>query len=85
MIKAKEYIRSGWRANRKCCKETMDCYGSVRTKVGTANIPNGKEYQKKNIGEYDLEENQRNVYTEESGSKEIRDTTLEEEIQTRRK
>jgi hypothetical protein len=45
--------------------------------VGTANIPNAKEYQKKNVGEYNLEEDLRNLYNVESESREIRDPSSE--------
>jgi hypothetical protein len=45
--------------------------------VGTANIPNAKEYQKKNVGEYNLDEDLRNLYNVESESREIRDPSSE--------
>jgi hypothetical protein len=45
--------------------------------VGTANIPNAKEYQKKNVGEYNLEEDLRNLYNVESETREISDPSSE--------
>jgi len=52
----------------------MDCYRPVKTDKGTANFPKAKEYQKLRVGAYELEEDQRDLYTEESDSEELRDT-----------
>jgi len=42
--------------------------------VGTANVPKAKEHQKLRVGAYELEENQKDLYTEGSDSEELRDT-----------
>jgi len=72
--KSRECMRCGWPADRKGNHKTMDCYRPVKTDKGTANFPKAKEYQKLRIGAYELEEDQKDLYTEESDSEELRDT-----------
>jgi len=52
----------------------MDCFRPAKMDKGTANFPKAKEYQKLRVGAYELEEDQRDLYTEESDSEELRDT-----------
>jgi len=70
-------MRCGWPADRKGNHKTMDCYRPVKTDKGTANFPKAKEYQKLRVGAYELEEDQKDLYTEESESEELRDTASE--------
>jgi len=60
-----------WPADRKGCHKTMDCCRPILTTSGTANFPKAKEYQKMKIGACELDENQQDLYTEGSGSKEL--------------
>jgi len=53
----------------------MDCYRPVTTDSGTAASPKAMEYQKLRVGAYELEEDQKILYTEESDSKELWDIT----------
>jgi len=55
----------------------MDCYRLVKTEVGTGNFPKAKEYQKLRVGAYELEEDQKDLYTEGSDSEEHMDTASE--------
>ena len=72
--KPRECMRCGWPADRKGNHKTMDCYRPVKTDKGTANFPKAKEYQKLRVGAYELEEDQKDLYMEESESEELRDT-----------
>ena len=75
--KSRECMRCGWPADRKGNHKTMDCYRPIKTDKGTATFPKAKEYQKLKIGAYELEEDQKDLYTEESDSEELRDTASE--------
>jgi hypothetical protein len=50
--------------------------------TGTANCPKAKEYQKLRVGAYELEEDQKDQYTEGSDSEELRDTASESESES---
>jgi hypothetical protein len=59
--------------------KTMDCYRPIKVDVGTPNFPKAMEYQKLRVGAYELEEDQKVLYTEGSDSEELRDTASESE------
>ena len=72
--KAWECMRCAWPADRKGNHKTMHCYRPIKIDAGTANFPKAKEYQKLRVGSYELEEDQKDLYTEGSDSEELRDT-----------
>jgi len=74
---AKKWLRCAWPVDRKGSHHTMDCYIPIKIDPGSASFPKAKEHQKMKIRAYELEEDWRDMYTEESGSKELRDTALE--------
>jgi len=71
---ATECMRCAWPADRKGNHKTMDCCRPDETDTGTGDFPNAKQYQKWRVGACGLEEDQMDPYTEESESKELRDT-----------
>lgn len=71
---AKECMRSAWPALRKGYHKTMDCFGAVKTDSGTASFPKAKEYQKTKFMACDLEEDQQDLYMEESSPEDQWDT-----------
>jgi hypothetical protein len=82
--KARECMPCAWPADRKGNHNSMDCYRPVKSDVGTANFPKAKEYQKLRVGAYELENEQRDLYTEgseDSDSKELRNTASESGLQ----
>jgi len=76
--KARECMRCAWPADRKGNHKSVDCYRPVKLDAGMANFPEAKEYQKLRVGAYELEEDQKDLYTEGSDSEELRDTASEE-------
>jgi hypothetical protein len=75
--KARECMWCAWPADRKGNNKTMDCYRPLKVDAGTANFPTAKEYQKLRVGAFELEEDQKDLYTEDFDSDELRDTTSE--------
>ena len=73
-------MRCGWPADRSRFHRTMDHFSAVKTDAGTASFLNIKKYQKMNRGAGDLEEDQQDLYTEESCSEETRDPALEDSL-----
>jgi len=69
-------MRCAWPADRKGSHTTIDCYQPVEVNSGTVAFPKAKEYPKMKIGGYQLEEDEEDLYTEESSSEELRDTPL---------
>jgi hypothetical protein len=72
--KERECMRGAWPADRKGNHKMMDSFIPVKSEAGTVNLPKQKQYQKLRVGEYELEEDQRDLYTEGSDSQELRDT-----------
>jgi len=74
---AKECMSCAWPADRKESHKAIHCYRAVKTDAGSASFPEPKEYQKVKIGASDLEEDQQDLYMDESSSKELWETAQE--------
>jgi hypothetical protein len=75
---ALECMRHAWLADWKGNRKTMDYDRLAKSDLGTVNFPKANEYQKLRVGAYELEEHQKDLYTEGYNSKELRDTTSDE-------
>jgi len=82
----RECKRCAWAAHQTGAHKTMDCFMWIRKEKATPLLPKPKEYQMMKVGAYDLQEEEQDVYTDESEehSDELRDSTeYEEEVNSK--